>query len=175
MPPNPVVLHGRALLFTLMATVVCTLACGLAPALQAARVDLSEIIKAAGRGLTEGRGALRARAALVIGQVALSLVLLVGAALMLQTLARLETHPLGFRVDDISVAEVNIPRGRWTEPASRQALYDRLIERLNALPGVDRAAISDLGPLSSGFGERFSIEGRPEADDAAAPKAGHRP
>jgi predicted permease len=174
MPASPIALDWRALLFTAVATVLCTLACGLAPAIQATRADLNEIIKSSGRSLTEGRGAFRARAALVIGQVALSLALLVGAVLMLETLARLESHSLGFRIDDVSVAEVNIPRGRWTEPAARQALYDRLVTRLKALPGVETAAISDLGPLSSGFGERFSIEGQPEVKDELAPKAAHQ-
>jgi len=174
MPPNPIALHWRALTFTVLATILCTLACGLAPAVQAARVDLNDIIKASGRGLTGGRGAFRARAALVIGQVALSLVLLVGATLMIETLARLESHPLGFRTEDISVTDVNIPRGRWTDSVSRQLLYDRLVVTLKTVPGTQAAAISNLGPLSSSFGERFSIEGQPEVKDDLAPKAGHQ-
>ena len=174
MPPNPIALDWRALVFTMLATIVCTLACGLAPALQAARIDLNEIIKAYGRGLTGGPGAFRARAALVIGQVALSLVLLVGATLMIETLAHLESHPLGFRTEDVSVTDVNVPRGRWTDAVSRQLLYDQLLDRLRTLPGVQASAISDLGPLSSSFDERFSIEGRPEAKDDLAPKSGHQ-
>jgi putative ABC transport system permease protein len=174
MPPNPISLDWHALAFTVLATIVCMLACGLAPAVQAARADLNEVIKAAGRGLTGGHGAFRARAALVIGQVALSLVLLVGATLIIETLARLESHPLGFRTQDVSVADVNIPRGRWTDAPSRQLVYDQLLDRLKTLPGVQAAAISDLGPLSSGFGEKFSIEGQPEVKDDLAPKASHQ-
>ncbi|HTA70846.1 MAG TPA: ABC transporter permease [Bryobacteraceae bacterium] len=173
-PPNPIALDWRALMFTLLATVVCTLACGLAPAVQAARANLNEIIKASGRGLTGGRGALRARAALVVGQVALSLVLLVGATLMIETLAHLESHPLGFRIQDISVAEVNIPRGHFAGAASTQLLYDRLADKLKTLPGVEAEALSDMGPLSSGFAKRFSIEGQPEVKDELGPKAGHQ-
>jgi putative ABC transport system permease protein len=174
MPPNPITLDWRALVFTLLATIICTLACGLAPALQAARIDLSEIIKAYGRGLRGGPRAFRARAALVIGQVALSLVLLVGATLMIETLARLESHPLGFRTDHVGVIEVNVPRGRWTDAVSRQLLYDRLVASLKTLSGVESSAISDLGPLSSSFSERFSIEGQPEVKDDLAPKSGHQ-
>ena len=174
MPPNPIALDWRALIFTLLATVVCTLACGLAPAVQAARANLNEIIKASGRGLTGGRGALRARAALVVGQVALSLVLLVGATLMIETLARLESHPLGFRIQDVSVAEVNIPRGHFAGVASTQLLYHHLADKLKTLPGIEAEALSNLGPLTSGFAERFSIEGQPEVKDDLAPKAGHQ-
>jgi predicted permease len=174
MPPNPIALDWRALLFTALATMMCTLACGLAPAVQAARADLNETLKSSGRGLTRDRGALHTRAALVIGQVALSLVLLVGATLMIETLDRLESHPLGFKTQDVSVADVNIPRGRWTDSASRQLLYDRLVASLRTLPGVETAAISDQAPLSSGFAGIFSIEGQAEVKDDLAPKAGHQ-
>ena len=174
MPPNPIALNWRALSFTLLAAILCTLACGLAPAVQAARADLNAILQASGRGLTAGRGALRTRAALVIGQVALSLVLLVGATLMIETLAGLESHPLGFRTEDISVADVNIPRGRWMDAPSRRMLYDRLVAGLQGLPGVQASAISDQGPLSSGFADTFSIQGQAEVKDDLAPKAGHQ-
>jgi len=91
---------------------------------------------------------------------------------MIETLARLESQPLGFRTSGVSVVEVNIPRGRWTDAASRQLLYERFVEKLMALPGVESAGISDQGPLSSRFGQSFSIEGEPEEKDDLAPKAG---
>ncbi len=174
MPPNPIAIDWRALAFAVAASVISTLICGLAPALQAARADLNEVIKASGRSLTSGRSSFRTQALLVTAQVALSLVLLVGATLMVQTLSELDSHPLGFRVENISVTEISIPRGQWNDAAARVSLYDRIMSKLKALPGVESAGISDLGPLSSGFDDRFSIEGQPEPSPEAAPKAGHQ-
>lgn len=174
MPPNPIALDWRALAFTLAATIASTLFSGLPAAWQAAKADFNDIIKATGRSLTAGHGTLRLRAALVIGQIALSLVLVIGATLMLQTLARLESHPLGFRTRNVSVIDLNMPRGQATDVAQRQQLYERVVEKLNALPGVQSAAISDLGPLSTSFEEKFTIEGQPEPSDDSAPKAGHQ-
>ena len=134
-------------------------------------MDLNQAMQASSRSVTGGRGAFRLRGFLVSGQVALSLVLVVGAALMSQTLARLQSHALGFRTAGITVASVGIPKDRWNNAPARQLIYDRLLDKLKSTTGVEAAAISNSTPLGGGFEERFAIEGRPVPSDDAAPKA----
>jgi len=163
------------LIFTLLASIVSTLIFGLAPAVQASRIDLNEALKVSGRGMAGGPGTFHARALLVTLQMALSLVLVVGASLMIETLARLESHPLGFHAEDVSVGDVAIPKERWNDLPARRLLFNRLLEKLKALPGIQEAAISGATPIGGGFEDRFSIEGQPERSEDAAPKTGHQP
>jgi predicted permease len=172
MPPNPISLQGRTLWFAVGAGVASTLLFGLAPAVQASKENLNSVMKAAGRGVAGGLRAFRWQTILVSGQVALSMLLLVGAALLIQTLIKLQSHPLGFRKEGLTLAEVTIPRVGWTEVAQKQVLYERLRERLKAIPGVQSAALSNILPLGSPFENRFWIAGQPEGKDEAAPKAG---
>jgi predicted permease len=167
MPPNAIALDWRALAFTLLASLASTLIFGLAPALEAARVDLNQAMKASTRNVTgSGPGAFRLRGFMVSGQVALSLVLVVGAALMTETLLGLESQPLGFRTAGVTVASVGIPKER-----SNDAL-ERMLEKLRSTSGVDYAAASNITPLGSGAERRFSIEGQPAPSEDSAPKAG---
>ena len=171
MPANQIALHGRTLCFAATAAVVSALLFGLAPALQASKDDLNGMIKA-GRGIAGGLRALRLQGLLVSGQVALSMLLLVGAALMIQTLVRLESHPLGFQPEGLTLADVAIPRTGWNEPAQKQVLYRQVLDRLSAIPGVQSAALGNLPPLAEPFANRFWIQGRGEDPEEKAPKAG---
>ena len=172
MPQNSISLQGRTLWFAVLAGVVSTLLFGLAPAVQASKENLNGMIKGAERGIAGGLPAFRLQAVLVSSQVALSMLLLVGAALMLQTLARLQAHPLGFRTQNLTVAEVTIPRNGFSEASARQSLHRQLLDRLQRTPGVLSAALSDIGPLGAPFENRFLIEGQPEGKEETAPKAG---
>ena len=170
MPPNAIALDWRALAFTLIASLASTLIFGLAPAIQAARVDLNEAMKSSGRGVTAGLGAFRLRGLLVSSQVALSMILVVGAALMMETLVKLESHPLGYRTEGITVASVAIPKERWNDVPARREIYSRLLDKFRATAGVEDASISDSTPLDAGFEGPVSIEGRPAPSEDAAPK-----
>ncbi len=172
MPPNPVEIDWRTLAFALLVGIASALVCGLAPALAGANADLTEALKASARNISGGLGAIRSRALLVSGQVALSFVLVVGAGLMIETLAHLESQPLGMRIPGVTVASVGIPKQRWNDMRARWLLYDRLLDKLRATPGVENAAISNSGPLAGGFEDRFAIAGRPEPSEDAAPRAG---
>jgi predicted permease len=172
MPPNPIGLDWRALAFTLLASLASTLLFGLAPALEAARVDLNQVMKAGSRTVAGAPAAFRLRGFLVSGQVALSLMLVVGAALMAETLIRLESKPLGFRVNGVTLARVGIPKERWNDVPSRRLIYDRLLDKLKSTPGVESAAISNATPLDGAVEERFSIEGQPMPSEDQTPKAG---
>lgn len=172
MPPNPISLEGRTVWFAVLTGAACALLSGLAPAIQVSKENLSGMMKTAGRGAAGGLRTFRLQSVLVAGQVALSMLLLVGATLMMQTLAQLQSHPLGFRVENLTVAEVSIPRNGWTEARRRQLVDRELVDRLRRLPGISSAALTDTGPLGTPFENRFRIEGQPEGKEETAPKAG---
>ena len=119
---------------------------GIAPALRATRVDLHEALKQGARGAS-GSGT-RIRATLVAAQVALALVLLVGAGLLLKSFARLQRVDLGFEPEHVVTARVTLPEARYPEPARQSAFFEALLARLNALPGVRSAGGINWLPLS---------------------------
>ncbi len=139
-------LDWRVLAFTAAASTLTALLFGLAPALGATRVDPHEALKDAGRGVAGGRGTLL-RHALVVGQVALSVVLLVAAGLFLRTFVSLSSAPLGFSPNRLLVASVNLLPST-ASPADRTALVARLREAVARAPGVTSAGASLITPLS---------------------------
>jgi putative ABC transport system permease protein len=129
--------------FAMLVTVVTGLAIGLLPALQASAVNVQETLKEASRGST-GTGQ-RLRAGLLIAEVSLSVVLLVGAGLLLTSFARLQRVDPGFRPDGIFTAQLVLP------PVDREklvAFYEQFYQRLSALPGATSAALTDRVPLT---------------------------
>ncbi|HEY1338767.1 MAG TPA: FtsX-like permease family protein, partial [Bryobacteraceae bacterium] len=164
MPSNAVALDWRAVAFTLGAAAFSTILCGLAPALQASRPDLNEAMKSSGRGVSGTRDAARARSLMAAGQIALSLVIVTAAVLMIETLARLESTPLGFRMDGVTVVEAGIPR---KGPDSR-TVFDGMLAKIKTVPGVEIAAMTNTWPLSIGFQDRLQVEGRPAPKKADA-------
>ena len=148
---NPVFVNldrdWRVLAFTGALAMITGILFGLAPALRSTRADLGEVLKSAGRGSTAGRERFGARRLLVVVQVALSLVLVVGALLFVGTLNNLVTADTGFRRQGILVARVSF--SALSLPASRVPAYrQELRDRLAAIPGVDAAADTDTVPLS---------------------------
>ena len=135
----------RLLAFTALATLVSGLLSGVLPALQASKPDVVEALRAGGRGLASHRS--RTRAALLIGQAALSVVLLVGAGLFVRSLQRARTLDLGFDADRVAVVQLH-----WNETlpaAERQAIYEAALERVRRLPGVREAGLSYTIPFWS--------------------------
>jgi predicted permease len=148
---------GYALLLTLLTGV----SFGIAPALQAAKLDLNEALKqSAGRsGL--GTRHRRMRGALVVAEVSLALVLLVGAGLLIQTFVRLRNLDLGFRSENVLTVTTSLSRNKYGELAKRDAFYRQVLERVRALPGVVSAAYTTAVPIAmKGGGNGFSMEGR---------------
>jgi putative ABC transport system permease protein len=146
--------------FTLLVAVVAGIGFGLIPALHAGRADLQEALKEGGRSGTPGGN--RTRGILVAAQVALSLMLLIGAGLLLKSFARLQQVELGFDAERVLTARLSLPEARYAAPAQQAAFYDALVTRVGALPGVSAAATVSWLPLS---GLRSAtdlwIEGRP--------------
>jgi putative ABC transport system permease protein len=157
---------GTALLFTLLIAVATGLLFGLTPALQAPRLDLVQSLKEGHRGQRRA-GGLRTQNALVVGQVALSLMLLVGSGLLIRSFLRLQQEELGFEPEGVVTAQVRLPRTYGAERPPLQ-FYDAALERIRALPGVEAAgAITDL-PVIGGFGpwNYVHAEGHPAATPA---------
>ena len=148
----------RVLGFCLLTSFLMSLLAGVTPALGSTRVDLSEALKQGGRGASARHRGLRNL--LVIGELALSLVLLVGAGLLIQTLWRLQHVNTGFAAEHILTTRIPLSENKYTELAQR-ALLSNLRERVSRLPGVLSAALSDALPFSNAVGMPFNIEGTP--------------
>src|SRR6266581_5772657 len=159
-PPTEIRLDRWALLFTGVASVLVGVVFGLAPAWQAATADLHTGLKDAGRATSSGRTG-RLRNALVVGEIALSLVLLVGAGLLLRTVANLVRTDPGFDRRRVIAVELWLTGTRYDSTNAIAAFYDRLEERVRALPGVRSAAVIEAGiPLVGGGNMGVMVGGR---------------
>jgi putative ABC transport system permease protein len=153
---------GMALGFTLLLAILTGAIFGLAPALQASRVDLNQTLKEGGRS-GSAAGHHRLRSALVIAEVALSLVLLVGAGLLIKSFWRLLNVDPGFNPQHLLSVELSLTSERYADESQRAAFYQQLLERLSTLPDVQAAAIVNHPPFSGRRGiDVFKIEGKPE-------------
>src|SRR4051812_6873713 len=160
------VLDLRLLAFTLAVSVLTSVAFSIVPALQASRVSLQDALQQSARSAVGGRGRFT-RDALVVMQVAAALVLLVGAGLMLRTLANLRAIDVGFNPDRLMTLSTTLPATRYADAQKRLAFYARVTTEAAALPGVERAAyISNLPFVSRGDTTSFRVEG------GAPPKPG---
>ena len=147
--------------YLLGACVFTAILFGLVPALQATRTDVQTALKEGGRGTTMGRGGGRLRGALVVGEVALCLVLLVGGTLMMRSFVNLRLLDPGFRTANVLTTQLMLPGTRYDDVGARGRFFTRLLDRVGVLPGVERAALISYLPLSgSNTGASFDVEGR---------------
>jgi len=159
----------HVLLFTLIATVISGFAFGLFPALTAARTTLTDALKEGGRGGTGARGA-RARNAFIVVEVALALVLLVGAGLLIRSFTALLNVDPGFDLAHTITMRVSIPRSKYDSPQKMRAFYDQLFEKIDAIPGVQAAGGTSFLPLNGlGAATSFEIVGRPKPQPGQEP------
>jgi putative ABC transport system permease protein len=150
----------RVLGFATGVTLASSILFGLAPAIQASRVDLHEVLKEGGRG---GIGSHKrgVRDALVVAEVALSLLLLIGAALLLRSFSNLRGMDPGFRADHVLAVRVNVPESKYDQFVRRSEFFDRVLERVRALPGVRNAGLTSVLPLTNYGGTNgFTVEGK---------------
>jgi putative ABC transport system permease protein len=170
-PEADVRLNLPVLLFTLAVSVFCGILFGCAPAWRAARANLTDTLKDAGRSLGGGRD--RLRRALVTGEFALALTLLSGAGLAIHGLFKLANVDLGFRTEGLLTFSLPVPEGRLTGPERIDAFYRELLDRVQAVPGVLSASVSTTMPVrgaSVGF-MGFEVVGRPTPDASDKPGA----
>ncbi len=152
-------LDWRLVVFTVLLAVIACLVFGLLPALRATRTLPGEVLKLSGRGLTADRGRFLTRRVLVIGQMAVSLVLIVGAILFVATLRNLARGDFGFSDRQVLVAKMDL-RPAGTAPEALPEFQQRLLERIRAVPGVAQAASVRIVPVSgSGWNETVIING----------------
>jgi putative ABC transport system permease protein len=155
-------LDGRVLWFTLGLSLLTGLIFGLAPALQTTHLKLGETLKEGGRTGAGGRRAQLIRGVLIVVEVALTLVLLVGAGLLIRSFWRLQQVDLGFKTDNLLTLRLSLPRSRYTDGAQAASLFERLQERLAALPGVVAvSATTDIMLQRLATSTNFTIENRP--------------
>jgi putative ABC transport system permease protein len=153
-------LDARTLGFTLGTALLTSLLFGLAPAWQASKTDLNESLKEGGRTTSAGSGLLRNT--LVVAEVALTLVLLIGAGLLLKSLWRVWQVNPGFNPTGVLTMQVSLPVANYPEPARRVAFYRQLFERVKALPGVESAGMVNNLPLGGvDINGAFGVAGRP--------------
>ncbi|HKP13597.1 MAG TPA: ABC transporter permease, partial [Blastocatellia bacterium] len=162
---NEVAVNGRVLAFTFAVSLLTGVLFGLVPALRASWVDLNEVLKEGGRGAT-GYGHQRTRKALIVAEVALSLVLLIGAGLLIRSYQRISDANPGFSARNVLSLRLSLPAARYNTPESVASFYKRLDERVRALPGVETVGMSYLLPLSS-----VSLGWEPITIDGYVPKA----
>jgi putative ABC transport system permease protein len=153
-------LDWPVLLFALAITLFTGGICGLAPALRSARINLQTAIKEGARGSASGSHR-RLNDTFVVAQLALSLVLLIGAALLLQSFKNLLAVNPGFQPENLLMGQLLLPSSRYGGDAQVLTFYDQLLERVRALPGVQAAGMSQVSPFSGrGQGGPFAVEGQ---------------
>jgi putative ABC transport system permease protein len=152
------------LAFSLGLTMFTALLFGLAPALQLARRNIVEPLKDSGRGVSGGFRRGRLRNALVIVELALSLVLLTGAGVMMRTFVALQTVDLGFNPHNILVARLPFPKGQYLTAAEKQHFFGQLLPKLKALPGVVEATETSTLPPYGGIPTDVEISGKTHTD-----------
>jgi putative ABC transport system permease protein len=158
-------LDWRVLTFTAFVTIATGLLFGLMPAIQLSSADLNGTLKEGGRSVTGAGGANRTRSALVIAEVALSLILLAGAGLLSATLLRLQKVDPGFDSTNVLTAETSLPESKYKTEAQQTAFYDQMLEKVRSIPGVLSVAGVSILPLSgTNMMIGFSLEEEPRGD-----------
>ncbi len=157
---NSLRLDWPVLGFTFLATLLTTITFGLAPAIQASRIDLNDALKQGGRSGSQASGN-RLRATMVVVEVSLALVLLVGAGLLIQSLMKLRGQYAAMKPAEVLTLRTVLARARYSETAPRLNFYKQVLERMKAVPGVVAAGYTTSVPLAwKGGTNGFSIEGR---------------
>jgi len=155
-----IALDGRVVAFTAIVSVVTGIVFGIVPSLQLSRTDPGEALKDGGRAAASGRRRA-AGGALIVAEVALSLVLLVGAGLLVNSFARVQGVAPGFNADRVLTMRIAPPEAKYRTFAQGEAFYNELFSRLRAAPGIRSVGAANAVPLSGFGGDRtFYIEGR---------------
>lgn len=171
---HEVAIDGPVLLFTVGAALVTGLVVGVVPTLFFGR-DVYGALREGGRSATAGAGRQRLRSALVVGELALALVLLVGAGLMARSLFRLHQVDAGFDAGNVLTMRLDLDFTTRMQAEDRLAFYEPLEQRVRELPGVTRVGLTNQVPLNGGLPNApLEIEGRPQPEQGQTPQVGFR-
>jgi putative ABC transport system permease protein len=163
-------LDWHVLGFALIAALTAGVAFGTVPAWASARVNVNEALKQNARGSTADRSHHRAKHALIVGEIALALILLAGAGFFIRGVRAFLLRPPGWTVDGLLAGSVNLPPAKYATVEQRQDFQRRLLERLSALPGVERVALASALPVSSYYNSFTFV-----AEGLSAPPPGQEP
>jgi putative ABC transport system permease protein len=170
-------IDGGVLLFALAVTLLTGFLCGIIPAMKAARTDSGDAMKEQGRGSTASQGSNRARTAIVVAELALSLTLLTAAGLVVASFQRVAGANLGFQPQHVLSLQIFLSPDRYgsRNPGKKSAFVAEVVRRMSALPGVQAAGATNYLPLS-GFGGTtdFLLRGQGQARAGQAPSADNR-
>jgi len=159
---NEISMDARVLFFTLAISVLSAVFFGLIPAFRISRGDLAESLREGGRSMAGGVQASFARSTLLVSEVALSMVLLAGAGLMVRSLIHLRALNPGFDSSNVLSMQLSAPNAQFTDGAQVAAVYERVIERLQAMPMVRSAGlITDIFLSTTPNSGGFTVEGKP--------------
>lgn len=168
---NGIGIDGWVLAFTFGISLVTGVAAGLFPALHLTRGDVNDALKQGLGRSSSDSGSNRTRSALVVAEVALSLMLLIGAGLLIRSLWRLRDVNPGFAPDNVVTMNVSIPSTKFAKPEQEFSFFDTVLRRVRALPGVKSAGVIDALPLSDNSSHMgIQIEGRPVVSMADQPE-----
>jgi len=157
---NEIGLDWRVVVFAITLAVITGIGCGLAPAFAALRTSVNEALKEGGYGSTAGGGHGRLRSALVIGEIAVALALLVASGLLLRSFEKMRAVDLGFRPDHVLTASYSLPEKQYATQAAVDEFNHELIRRLRQLPGVKFVGLTSFLPASGGDSNSvFEAEG----------------
>src|SRR5258708_32448332 len=162
-------LNSAVLAFTFALSVVTGIRSGLLPAWSMTKGDVNDALKQ-GLGRTDAdSGSSKTRSALVVIEVALSLVLLIGAGLMVRSLWKLQTIDPGFDEHNVLTLAVMVPKRQFTDPTQESQFFDEVLQRVRSLPGVVSAGAVHALPLVAGSNEPVAVEGQPVAATSEQP------
>jgi predicted permease len=169
-------LDWKVLTFAIVAALAAGLLSGITPALLTARANVNTAIKSQSRGSTGDRSRHRLRQGLIITEIAVALVLLAGAGFYIRGLQRIAVRDPGWRTSGLLIGTMTLPNtlptDRYVKDAARRTFYDRAVQRLQMLPGVEHVSLSSALPIDNFHSSRdFAIEGRPDALPGQAPLA----
>jgi len=151
----------RVLAFTLLVSLATSLLFGVAPALNGTRLNLVDSLKQGGRSATSGRPAQRLRNLLVVTEMAMSLMLLVGATLLVRSIIGLQHQRLGIRQDHLLKGHIYVPGVRYPDPGAITRFCDQFAARVRAVPGVIDSTITTVYPPNDGWTQMLGIPGHP--------------
>jgi len=157
---SSIAIDGWVLAFAIGISFLTGIVFGLVPAVSASRLDVNEALKEGGRAATGGVVRHRVRSILVVSEIALALVLLIGAGLLIKSIWKLRTVDPGFNPENLLTMRVEMPETRYKEIPRQIQFRDRLLEAVNSVPGAQAALISEL-PMTENLMHNFVIDGRP--------------
>jgi predicted permease len=166
---NPIHIDGQVLAFALGLSFATGVLFGLMPTLQFSKPDVQTVLREEGRATAGGRRRSLARGLLVVSQVALSMILLVGAGLLMRSFVNLQNVALGFNPRNVLLMDITLPALRYSTPANRARFYENVVEQLKPLAGVRSVAVSSALPLIPASYSPMLPEGQPEVPLAQRP------